>query len=70
VRLVAVSGDRPESVAAGEFNLWETIFERLRHEHLPQVTVTVHAGGNVHLRQAFEDAWVLLKRNAEVAEQV
>jgi hypothetical protein len=32
VRVVAVSGDRPESVGAGEFNLWETIFERLRQQ--------------------------------------
>jgi len=68
VRLLAVSGDRPEAVAAGEFNLWETVHERLRHEHLPPVHAVLHAGGSVSLRAAFEDAWVLLQRNAEVAE--
>jgi hypothetical protein len=66
VRLLAVSGDHPEAVSAGEFNVMETVYERLKHPHLPHVDVLVHAGGNVHLKQAFEDAWVLLKRNAEV----
>ena len=67
LRVMAVAGDRPESVVAGEFNLWETVYERVRHHHLPPVSVMIHAGGQVHLQQAFEDAWVLLKRHAEIS---
>ena len=48
--------------------LWETVYERVRHHHLPPVSVMLHAGGNVHLQQAFEDAWVLLRHNAEISE--
>jgi hypothetical protein len=51
LRLLAVSGDRPDAVAAGEFNLWETIHERVRHAHLPPVDLMLHAGGNVYLKQ-------------------
>ena len=65
LRFLAVSGDRPEAVVAGEFNLWETIFERVRQRHLPRVGVMIHSGGQVHMQQAFEDAWVLLRRHAE-----
>ncbi len=51
VRLLAVSGDRPEAVGPGEFNIWETLHERLRSSDLPAVHLMVHAGGNVFLRQ-------------------
>jgi hypothetical protein len=41
LRILCVSGDRPEAVGAAEFNLWETIYERLKQKHLPQVCLSV-----------------------------
>jgi len=51
VRWLAVAGDRPDALAAGEFNLWETIAERVQSAHLPPIACVIHAGGNVYLKQ-------------------
>lgn len=65
LRLLTVSGDRPEAMSPGEFNIWETIFERVRQRHLPTPSLMIHAGGQVNLQEAFEAAWVLLRRHDE-----
>jgi hypothetical protein len=46
-----VAGDRPDALTAGEFNLWETIAERVQSAHLPPIACVIHAGGNVYLKQ-------------------
>jgi len=51
VRFLAVSGDRPDALGPGEFNLWETVAERVQSAQLPPVTCMLHVGGNVYLKQ-------------------
>ena len=61
-RFVAVARDRPSLVQPGEFNRWDTIYERVSQKDLPPVNFMLHVGGQVDLKSSFEEAWTLLKR--------
>ena len=45
--------------------MWETLAERSLRKELPHVDLILHLGGQVSMKKAFEDSWVILKRHSE-----
>ena len=50
--------------------MWETLSERVLRKELPPVDLMVHLGGQVSMKKAFEDSWVILKRHSERSDLV
>ncbi|GMH46735.1 hypothetical protein TrRE_jg7088 [Triparma retinervis] len=70
LRILSVSCDSPDKVLSGEPNMWETLSERVLRKELPPVDLMVHLGGQVSMKKAFEDSWVILKRHSERSDLV
>ena len=65
LRVLSVSCDSPDKVLSGEHNMWETLSERVLRKELPHISLMVHLGGQVSMKKAFEDSWIILKRHSE-----
>ena len=61
LRMVAVTGDRPEHLQGDEKSVWDVVAADVANG---DVDVMVHLGGQVHARRVFEDGWVLWRRHA------
>lgn len=63
-----MSGDRQDRLEPGEPSLWRVLRERVTaptsSESPAPIGLVLHAGGQVWMGDAFEDAWKLLTRRA------
>ena len=62
LRLVAVAGDRPDDVEAGQYNLWEQLHEDVDAGH---IDVMLHVGGQANVAPVFHECWLGLRRLEE-----
>ena len=62
MKVVAVSGDRPEALQGDEKSIWDAVSSDVANG---EVDVMLHLGGQVHSERVFQDSWVLWRRHQE-----